>query len=321
MGSGRAQAGLGRSRRTFPCGPARSSPAGDLVFYGTMDGWFKAVDARTGAPLWQYKVDSGIIGQPISYEGRTAINTLPCCPASAAGRAPSSPGPVDPRDGSAALGMVNAMSDLPKYTTAGGTLYVFALPHRARRWPLLASRSADGLQPRRRPRSADSLPHQQRSAGVIASALDPGRRITALVTTDPRAAQYYDNADAVKTGKRLFASIQLLGMPLQRRRRHGPVADGRRVDLRRPAGADPPDTGGRVGRTACPPGAARYRIEQLWQISAYVRSMSLPQTLAAQNGADASQTPAPVPRAADQDPGWTPPPGTTNDYTATLEGP
>jgi len=28
-----------------------------------------------------------------------------------------------------ALGYVNAMSDLPKYTTAGGTLYVFSLPH------------------------------------------------------------------------------------------------------------------------------------------------------------------------------------------------
>jgi hypothetical protein len=25
--------------------------------------------------------------------------------------------------------MIAAMSDLPKYTTAGGTLYVFALPH------------------------------------------------------------------------------------------------------------------------------------------------------------------------------------------------
>jgi len=38
-------------------------------------------------------------------------------------------GPVDPRDGSAALGFVNVMRDLPKYTTPGGTLYVFALPH------------------------------------------------------------------------------------------------------------------------------------------------------------------------------------------------
>jgi PQQ-dependent dehydrogenase (methanol/ethanol family) len=43
--------------------------AGDVVFYGTMDGWFKAVDARNGAPLWKYKVGSGIIGQPVSYHG------------------------------------------------------------------------------------------------------------------------------------------------------------------------------------------------------------------------------------------------------------
>jgi PQQ-dependent dehydrogenase (methanol/ethanol family) len=34
--------------------------AGDVVFYGTMDGWFKAADARTGALLWQYKTGSGI---------------------------------------------------------------------------------------------------------------------------------------------------------------------------------------------------------------------------------------------------------------------
>jgi cytochrome c oxidase cbb3-type subunit 3 len=60
--------------------------------------------------------------------------------------------------------------------------------------------------------------------------------------------------------------------------------------------------------------------EQLWQISAYVRSMSLPETLAAQNGPTPSQSPAPVPKAADEDAGWTPPPATTNDYTATVQG-
>ena len=49
-------------------------------------------------------------------------------------------------------------------------------------------------------------------------------------------------------------------------------------------------------RTVCLLGAARYPTPQLWQISAYVRSLSLPQTLAAQNGPTPSQTPAPVPR-------------------------
>ena len=32
------------------------------------------------------------------------------------------------RDGTGALGFVNAMKDLPDYTTAGGTLYAFVLP-------------------------------------------------------------------------------------------------------------------------------------------------------------------------------------------------
>ena len=61
--------------------------------------------------------------------------------------------------------------------------------------------------------------------------------------------------------------------------------------------------------------------EQLWQLAAYVRSMSLPATLAAQTGSTPSQTPAPVPRAADSDNGWSAPPDTTNNYTSTLEGP
>ena len=43
--------------------------AGDVTFYGTMDGWFKAIHARTGQVLWQHKVGSGIIGQPITYKG------------------------------------------------------------------------------------------------------------------------------------------------------------------------------------------------------------------------------------------------------------
>ncbi|MEJ0047875.1 MAG: hypothetical protein WDN04_18450 [Rhodospirillales bacterium] len=43
--------------------------AGDLVFYGTMDGWFKAVDAATGALKWQFHTGSGIVGQPIAYRG------------------------------------------------------------------------------------------------------------------------------------------------------------------------------------------------------------------------------------------------------------
>ena len=113
----------------FPLWSGTVVTASDLVFYGTMDGWFKAVDARSGKPLWQYKVDSGIISQPISYRGPDGHQYVAVLSGVGGWSGAIVSGPVDPRDGSAALGFVNVMRDLPKYTTPGGTLYVFALPH------------------------------------------------------------------------------------------------------------------------------------------------------------------------------------------------
>jgi len=40
-----------------------------LVFYGTMEGWLKAVDATSGKELWRFKTPSGIIGNPMTYLG------------------------------------------------------------------------------------------------------------------------------------------------------------------------------------------------------------------------------------------------------------
>jgi lanthanide-dependent methanol dehydrogenase len=116
-------------KENFPVWSGTVATGGDLVFYGTMDGWFKAVNARTGDLLWKYKVDSGIISQPVSYRGPDGHQYIAVLAGVGGWSGAVVSGPVDPRDGSAALGMVAAMSDLPKYTTAGGTLYVFALPH------------------------------------------------------------------------------------------------------------------------------------------------------------------------------------------------
>jgi len=41
--------------------------AGGLVFYGTMDGWLKAVDHKTGQELWRFKTPSGIVGSPMTF--------------------------------------------------------------------------------------------------------------------------------------------------------------------------------------------------------------------------------------------------------------
>jgi glucose dehydrogenase len=43
--------------------------AGDVVFYGTVEGWFRAADARTGKVLWSKKLGSGIVSAPMAYRG------------------------------------------------------------------------------------------------------------------------------------------------------------------------------------------------------------------------------------------------------------
>jgi hypothetical protein len=43
--------------------------AGNVVFYGTLDKWFRAVDACTGKVLFQKQLECGIVGNPISYLG------------------------------------------------------------------------------------------------------------------------------------------------------------------------------------------------------------------------------------------------------------
>jgi PQQ-dependent dehydrogenase (methanol/ethanol family) len=101
--------------------------AGDVVFYGTMDGWFKAVNARNGELLWQFKCGSGIIGQPITYRAPDGKQYVAILAGVGGWSGAIVAGGLDPRDGTGALGFVNAMTDLPGKTTKGGMLYVFSL--------------------------------------------------------------------------------------------------------------------------------------------------------------------------------------------------
>ena len=113
---------------SFPVWSGVVATAGDLVFYGTMEGWFKAVDAKSGRLLWQYKTGSGIIGQPISYLGPDGKQYIAVLSGVGGWAGSIVSGDLDPRDGTAAKGFVNATRDLPQHTTKGGMLYVFALP-------------------------------------------------------------------------------------------------------------------------------------------------------------------------------------------------
>jgi PQQ-dependent dehydrogenase (methanol/ethanol family) len=112
----------------FPVWSGALATAGDLVFYGTMDGWFKALDARTGKLLWQQRLPSGIIGQPVSYRGPDGKQYVAVLAGVGGWAGAIVSGGLDPRDGTAGGGFVNAMKDLPLHTDKGGTLHVFALP-------------------------------------------------------------------------------------------------------------------------------------------------------------------------------------------------
>jgi len=100
----------------------------DGILYFTVPSHVWAVDARTGQLLWQFKAGSGIISQPVSYLGPDGKQYVAVMAGVGGWSGAIVAGDLDSRDGTAALGFVNAMGDLPRHTTKGGMLYVFALP-------------------------------------------------------------------------------------------------------------------------------------------------------------------------------------------------
>jgi lanthanide-dependent methanol dehydrogenase len=126
--------------------------AGDVVFYGTLEGYLKAVDMETGKELYRFKTPSGIIGNVFTYErdGRQYVGVLSgiggwagiglaagllapenatawqnAAGRAAAGRALEN---MERNIGTAGLGAVGGYAGLSKYTNLGGQLTVFALP-------------------------------------------------------------------------------------------------------------------------------------------------------------------------------------------------
>jgi PQQ-dependent dehydrogenase (methanol/ethanol family) len=115
-------------KERFPVWSGTLVTAGDVAFYGTMEGWFKAVDAVTGAELWRFKTESGIIGQPVTYRGPDGKQYVAVLSGVGGWSGAIVSLDMDPRDTLGALGFAGAMQDLKEATTRGGTLYVFALP-------------------------------------------------------------------------------------------------------------------------------------------------------------------------------------------------
>ena len=139
----------GRYKEPFSVWSGALATAGGVVFYGTLEGYLKAVDAKTGKELYKFKTPSGIIGNVTTYEhgGKQYVAILSgvggwagiglaaglLAPAEAAawhgavdqGRPAGS---AEQMVGTAGLGAVGGYAGLRNYTSLGGTLTVFALP-------------------------------------------------------------------------------------------------------------------------------------------------------------------------------------------------
>jgi lanthanide-dependent methanol dehydrogenase len=123
-----ARRAVWRIREDLPLWSGALATAGDVVFYGTMDGLFKAVDARSGRLLWQHRMNSGTIGMPVSYRGPDGRQYVAIFAGVGGWSGAIVAGALDRGDPTSALGFVNAVRDLPARTDAAGRLYVFALP-------------------------------------------------------------------------------------------------------------------------------------------------------------------------------------------------
>jgi PQQ-dependent dehydrogenase (methanol/ethanol family) len=99
--------------------------AGDVAFYGTLEGYLKAVSLKDGKELWKFKTPSGIIGNVFTYEysGKQYVGIY-----SGIGGWAGIGMAAGLTESTAGLGAVGGYKDLAKYTTLGGSLFVFSLP-------------------------------------------------------------------------------------------------------------------------------------------------------------------------------------------------
>ncbi len=100
--------------------------AGDVVFYGTLEGYLKAVDPASGEELFRFKTPSGIIGNVNTFVhgGKQYVAVL-----SGIGGWAGIGLAAGLSEDTAGLGAVGAYKSLSSYTNLGGQLTVFALPN------------------------------------------------------------------------------------------------------------------------------------------------------------------------------------------------
>jgi len=115
-----------RIKEKFPVWSGSVVTAGDVVFFGTLDGWFKAANARTGKELWKFKVGSGVVGAPISFRGPDGKQYIAVY-AGIGGDWFLLSGDVRSDDPADVRPPADFAPDLARHTSQGGIVWIFGL--------------------------------------------------------------------------------------------------------------------------------------------------------------------------------------------------
>lgn len=119
------RAGAWKIDERFPVASDVLATSGGLVFYGTLDGVVKAVDASSGKVLWHWQTNAGISGQPMTFAGSGGRQYIAVMAGLGGPYGVASEYWIDRRDATAVRGLAQAVSDLPAPVDPSGTLYVF----------------------------------------------------------------------------------------------------------------------------------------------------------------------------------------------------
>ncbi len=113
-------------REPFPSWSGTLVTAGDVAFYGTLDGWFKSVDAVTGKVLSKFKVGSGVIGNPMSYKGPDGKQYIAVY-AGFGGDWQLLSGDTKSDDPADVRPPLDFLRNIAKHTSQGGIVWIFGL--------------------------------------------------------------------------------------------------------------------------------------------------------------------------------------------------
>jgi glucose dehydrogenase len=114
------------NKEPYPNWSGALATAGDVIFYGTLEGWFKSVDARTGKLLSKFKVGSGVVGNPITYRGPDGKQYVAVY-AGIGGDWSLFLGDTRADDPNDVRPPADFMKDIARYTSQGGIVWIFGL--------------------------------------------------------------------------------------------------------------------------------------------------------------------------------------------------